>query len=114
MIKLCLSLSCVLLHVSSTFACVDSRGHIFSPIIMKHGQNVCLDKISDQFENGSCRLTRHDPFSNLSEINRSNLGKTLCTPRGHIFTLIIMKLGQNVCLNKILDKFKNGSCRIKY
>ena len=26
-------------------ACVHSRGHIFSPIIMKLGQNVCLDKI---------------------------------------------------------------------
>ena len=33
---------------------VHSRGHIFSPIIMKHGQNVCLDEISDRFENGSC------------------------------------------------------------
>ena len=29
------------------------RGHIFSPIIMKLGQNVCLDEISDRFENGS-------------------------------------------------------------
>ena len=26
--------------------CVRSRGHIFSPIIMNHGQNVCLDDIS--------------------------------------------------------------------
>ena len=34
--------------------CVPSRGHIFSPIIMKGGQNVCLDEISDDFENGSC------------------------------------------------------------
>ena len=32
--------------------CVRSRGHIFSPIIMKLGQNVCLD----EFENGSCRV----------------------------------------------------------
>ena len=29
--------------------CVRSRGHIFSPIIMKLVQNVCLDEISDQF-----------------------------------------------------------------
>ena len=36
--------------------CVGSRGHIFSPIIMKLGQNVCLDKISNEFENGSCRV----------------------------------------------------------
>ena len=33
--------------------------------------------------------------------------------RGHIFSLIIMKLGQNVCLNEILDEIENGSCRIK-
>ena len=31
-----------------------SRGHIFSPIIIKLGQNVCLDEISDEFENGLC------------------------------------------------------------
>ena len=30
--------------------CVRSRGHIFSPIIMKPGQNVCLDEILDEFE----------------------------------------------------------------
>ena len=36
--------------------CVRSRGYIFSPITMKLGQNVCLDKISDEFENGSCRV----------------------------------------------------------
>ena len=36
--------------------CVRSRGQIFSLIIMKLCQNVCLDKISDKIENGSCRL----------------------------------------------------------
>ena len=34
--------------------CVCSRSHILSPIFMKLGQNVCLDKISDEFKNGSC------------------------------------------------------------
>ena len=33
--------------------CVRSRGHIFSRILMKVGQDVCLDDISDEFENGS-------------------------------------------------------------
>ena len=33
--------------------CEHSRGHIFSPLLMKHGQNDCLDEISDEFENGS-------------------------------------------------------------
>ena len=33
---------------------VRSRGHICSPIIMKLCQNVCLDAISEEFENGPC------------------------------------------------------------
>ena len=33
--------------------CVRSRGHIFSRILMKVGQDVCLDDISEEFENGS-------------------------------------------------------------
>ena len=36
--------------------CVCSGGHIFNPIIMKLGQNVILGEISDEFENGSCRV----------------------------------------------------------
>ena len=35
---------------------VRTRGHIFSPIIMKLGQNICLDKISVKFENRSCQV----------------------------------------------------------
>ena len=35
---------------------VRSKGHIFSPIIMKLGKNVCRDEISDEFKNGSCRV----------------------------------------------------------
>ena len=34
--------------------CVRSRGHSFGRILMKVGQDVCLDEISDKFENGSC------------------------------------------------------------
>ena len=30
--------------------CVRSTGHIFSPIIMKLGQNVCLDEVSDNLK----------------------------------------------------------------
>ena len=29
--------------------CVQSRGHIFCPIVMKLGQNVCLAEISHEF-----------------------------------------------------------------
>ena len=44
-------------HASSIvnfLACVCSRGHIFSPVVMKLGQNVCHDESWDKFENGSC------------------------------------------------------------
>ena len=33
--------------------CVRCRGHIFSTIIMKLGQNICLDDIMNKVENGS-------------------------------------------------------------
>ena len=85
--------------------CVRSRGHIFSPILMKLGQNVCLDEISDDFEIGSC-----------GSKSRS-LGQIFEQPcvgsRGHIFSPILMKLGQNVCLDKISNKFELGSCGVK-
>ena len=36
--------------------CIRSGGQIFSLIIMKLDQNVCHEKISDEFENGSCQV----------------------------------------------------------
>ena len=51
--------------------CVPSSSFIFSPIIMKLVQNLCLDEIWNEFENGSCRV------KNL--VTKSNLRKTLCT-----------------------------------
>ena len=33
--------------------CVCPRGPIFSHILMKHGQNIFLDEISEEFLNGS-------------------------------------------------------------
>ena len=33
--------------------CVCSGGHIFSVVLIKLGQNVCLDKISEELKNGS-------------------------------------------------------------
>ena len=79
--------------------CVHSRGHIFSPIIMKLGQNVCLDEILDRFEMGQ----------KLGQI----LEKPCVRSRGHIFSPTIMKLGQNVCLDKISDMDENGSGQVK-
>ena len=37
---------------------VCARGHNFDPIIMKLGQNVCLDEMSDKCENGSCQVIK--------------------------------------------------------
>ena len=72
---------------------------------MKLCQNVCLDKISVELENGSCRVKA----KSLGQI----LEKPCVHSGGHIFSPIIMKLAQNVCLNEILDKFENGSCLVK-
>ena len=59
--------------------CVHSKGHIFRPIIMKRGQNVCLDEISDKFGNGSCRVKKkesHDGPVLLHWLILGNLFKT--------------------------------------
>ena len=40
------------------------------------------------------------------------LEKHVCS-RGHILVLLLMKLGQNVCLDEISDEFENGSYRVK-
>ena len=73
---------------------VRSRGNIFSSKIMKLGQNVCLDEISNKFENGSCSKIR-----SLGQI----LEKPCVHYRGYIFCLIIMKHGLNLFLDEILD-----------
>ena len=64
---------------------------------MKLGQNACLDKISDGFENGSYR-------GKLGQI----LKKPCVGSRGHIFSLIIIKLCQNICLDEISKELKMG------
>ena len=44
---------------------------------------------------------------------RSNLRKTFECSLGHIFSPIVMELGQNVYLDEILDEFKMGHVRSK-
>ena len=69
--------------------CVRSRGHIFSPIIMKLGQNVCLDKIFDELN-----------ICNVGSKTRS-LGQIFEKPcicsRDLFLVQILIKLGRNVC-----------------
>ena len=83
-------------------SCVRSRGHIFSQIIIKLGQNFCLNEM-DEYENGSkLRL--------LGQI----LEKLCVCSRDQIVGLTLTKLGQSVCLDEILDIFfKNASCWVK-
>ena len=38
------------------------------------------------------------------------LGIPCVCSRGHIFRPLLLKLGQNVYLDEMLDKFENGSC----
>ena len=73
--------------------CVCFRGHIFSPIIMKLGQNVCLDKTCTSFKMGHAGSKTRS----LDQI----FEKPCVCSRGHIFSPILMKLGQNVCLDEI-------------
>ena len=58
-------------------SCLHSRGHIFSPIFLKVGQNVCLDNISVKFDHGSIKV-KH-------QVTRSNLRKILFTLQGPHF-----------------------------
>ena len=85
--------------------CVRSRGHIFSLILMKLGQYVCLYENLDKSKDRSCLV------KNL--VTSPNLRKPCVRSRGHIFSLILMKLGQYVCLYEILDELKNSSCQVK-
>ena len=75
---------------------------------MKLGQNVCFDEIPDEFENGLCRLQNWVTWSNFRRKK-----KTCVRSRGNIFSPIIMKLSQNVCLAETLKESENGSCRVK-
>mgnify|MGYP001562769297 CR=1 FL=1 len=39
-------------------SCLRARGHIFGPIFLKLAQDVCLDDISDEFDNGWGRVKK--------------------------------------------------------
>ena len=46
-------------------------------------------------------------IGHLLSTTRSNLRETLCFLRGHIFSLILVKLDQNVFLGIIFEEFEN-------
>ena len=84
---------------------VRSRGHIFSLILMKLGQNVSIKSRTSSKLGYVGSKTR-----SLGQI----LEKPCVRSRGHIFSSILMKLGQNVCLDEISDEFEIGSCGVKH
>ena len=66
---------------------------------MNFGRNVCLDESLDEFENGSCQVK----IRSLDQ-----MFKEPCVhSRGHIFSLIIMKLDQHVCLDEMFVLMKS-------
>ena len=58
---------------------------------MKLGQNVCLDKVLDEFENGHVR----SKTKSLCQI----LGKPCVSSKDLIFVQTLVKLGHNDCLD---------------
>ena len=53
------------------------------------------------------------PSLNFQYFENFQLSPMYEVSKGHIFSLITMKLDQHVCLDEILHKFENGSCRVK-
>ena len=53
-------------------------------------------------------------FPSISQWSNTGPSWPSCVcSRGHIFSLIIMKLDQHACLDEIWHKFENGSCQVK-
>ena len=68
--------------------CVYPRGHIFNPILMEPGQNVCF--------NESWMSLQMVHISSKTKAIGQVLEKPCVCARSHIFCPILMKLGQNV------------------
>ena len=97
--------SCVVHHAVNFLACVRSRGHIYSPIIIKIGQNFFLIKSRMSLKIGY--------VMSKTRLLGQILEKHCVCSRSHIFSPIVMKVIQDVCLDEFSDKLENGSCRVK-
>ena len=76
---------------------VCSRGHIFSPIIMKYDQYVCLE-ILHKFENRSCPVKNRLQVKSLKNL----------VYRRH-FQSDNHEILSEFFLDEISDEFENGS-----
>ena len=71
-------------------------------------QNIFLDEIWDEFENGSCWSKARSLGQMLGKKKKTKKKQHTCVrSRGHIFSLIIMKLDVHVCLCEISHKYEN-------
>ena len=71
---------------------------MFGPIITNFAQNVHFDKLSNEFETGSCWIK--------NEVTRANLLKNIVNTTSYNFGSLFMTLGQNVFLGKISDEIE--------
>ena len=91
--------------VRQLLACEQSRGHSFSPIIIKLAQNDHLDNIwSSSYMGYVGSKTR-----SVGQI----IEKPCQHSRGHSFGSIFIKLAQNDHLDNISVKFEYGWCWVK-
>ena len=65
---------------------------------MKLDQHVCVDEILHRFGNGSHQIKKSMSLGQILE-------KPYVCSRGHSFSPITMKLGQNICLDEISEEF---------
>ena len=79
-----------------------SRGHIFTPILRNMVRMFALMKSQTSLKLGHVGSKTRS----LSQI----LEKPCIHYKGHIFSQISMKLGENVDLDEILDEFEDRSC----
>ena len=90
--------------------CEHSRSHIFGPIFMKFGQNICFLDMRVEFENGSGQLNNMAAGGGGS-FPYLAIEKPCKHSRSHNFCPIIMKVGQNIGFIDISDEFENGRDR---
>ena len=75
---------------------------------MKLGQKIYPNYILDEFENGLGWLKKIATWTRGIFHDMALLQHCLHS-RGHIYCPIIMKLGQKICPNDILDELTNSS-----
>ena len=71
--------------------CVRSRGHMFSLIIIKLGQNVYLGEIAKDFENWSGRVKNYVTRSNLRKNIVYALEVTFSVQQSLVRMFVMMK-----------------------